>query len=133
MSLTMRRGPRIALALVCHLLLLFISCPFLLQARVAASAARKASAASGRRMMSSAGTSPEEIFEHKELWLKVSVAATALVIVPYTTIVIIKEANHEHHAKENYSHMKQRHKAFPWKASDCALFDLDCKNGKSHH
>lgn len=39
-------------------------------------------------------------------------------------LAVYKESVHEHFHKVNYSHMKQRRKMFPWKESDCALFDL---------
>lgn len=41
---------------------------------------------------------------------------------------IYQELKHEHHEKHIFPHMKQRHKAFPWKESDCDLFDMHCKH-----
>lgn len=47
--------------------------------------------------------------------------------------------SHEHHHEAPaYPHLRIRHKAFPWTASDCALFDLDCKKAaakgeQAHH
>ena len=57
---------------------------------------------------------------------------TAVAVVPFTLFILYKEMVHEHHHKVDYSHMHQRHKAFPWGASDCALFDLECKRAAKH-
>lgn len=51
------------------------------------------------------GTSPQEIFEAKEAWFKVSIAATAFIALPYTAFTVVKELSHEHHEKVDFSHM----------------------------
>lgn len=49
--------------------------------------------------------------EHKELWLKTTVAMTGLLILPYTAFVLYKEATHEHHEHgPHYPHMRIRRK-----------------------
>lgn len=41
----------------------------------------------------------------------------------YTFVI----AGHEHHEnRDDYPYMKIRTKAFPWKCSDCNLFDGKC-------
>lgn len=49
--------------------------------------------------------------EHKELWLKTTIAMATLLIVPYTAFVLYKEVTHEHHEHgAHYPHMRIRRK-----------------------
>jgi hypothetical protein len=86
---------------------------------MAAAGARVASAGQ-RRAMSGHG-SPEEVFQQKEMWLQVSAAAAALVILPFGLLCVYKElTHHEHEHGKNYSHMHIRRKAFPWASTEAA-------------
>ena len=79
-----------------------------------AAAGARAASAGQRRAMSGHG-SPEEVFQQKEMWLQVSAAASALVIVPFGLLCVYKElTHHEHEHGKNFSHMHIRRKAFPW-------------------
>ena len=58
--------------------------------------------------------------------------ATAVVIVPFTAFTVYKELVHEHHHKVDYAHMHTMKKPFPWKESECAMFDVQCRAGHGH-
>ena len=74
--------------------------------------------------------------EHQQavdLWQKISMGMVAGVGV-VTAVVMFKEmtGEHEHHHPPKYPYLHIRTKPYPWAASDCNLFDFDCKAGKSH-
>ena len=39
---------------------------------------------------------------------------------------VLTEEDHGHQTRK-YSHQKIRNKAFPWGASDCDMFDMECR------
>ena len=75
---------------------------------------------------------PPLFLSDKELWLKVMAVATAVVIIPFTAFTVFKELTHEHHERVEYAHMHTFKKPFPWKESECAMFDVACRSGKGH-
>jgi hypothetical protein len=63
-----------------------------------------------------------------ELWTKISYGMVGL-SGALTVVVggIQLFGSHHHHHAPAYPYLKMRLKPYPWKISDCNLFDMDCK------
>ena len=55
-----------------------------------------------------------------------SVVGLVAFTIPFSFYMAYVEANHEHHHKTIYPHMKIRAKKFAWANSDCDIFDGEC-------
>jgi hypothetical protein len=66
------------------------------------------------------------------MWTKASVVGAAVFVVPTTLAMIYIESSHDHEEKQVWPHMKNRKKAFPWKAHDCDFFDKHCAHEYNH-
>ncbi|CAK4078764.1 unnamed protein product [Aphanomyces euteiches] len=88
---------------------------------------RVVSRATQVRHMSAHGTEAEAL-DQMNLWTKISQAAIAFTGV-LTVVSFVGHAahEHEHHEAPAYSHNKIRNKPYPWKYSDCNVFDFHCK------
>ncbi|KAF0715390.1 Aste57867_3393 [Aphanomyces stellatus] len=80
------------------------------------------------RHMSAHGTEAEAL-DQMSLWTKISQGAMAFTGV-LTVVSLGAHFSHpheDHHDGPVYSHNKIRTKPYPWKYSDCNIFDSHCK------
>ena len=59
-------------------------------------------------------------------WLKISLQFAVPVTLTFTALALIFDEHHHRKAEPLPEHMKIRSKEFPWKCSDCDLFDGKC-------
>jgi len=81
------------------------------------------------RMFSSAEASEAHHIETMNRWKQISYAAIPVcgVLAVYNVYAHLSHGHHGHEERLHYAYEKIRNKPFPWKNSDCGLFDGECQ------